>query len=180
MRGIVFLLATLMLSLPALAHRVVIEGGKVQMRGELVNSACAVATESQNMRIEMGQYRTNAFTGPGSFATTQVPFTLRLVDCRKDVSQTVGIAFQGLTPTEDPLVFMTTSRVDGRQPNSGVGLALFDNSQRHIIPNAQPVSYFPINDDELIFHFSARYRAISGQVMPGAIQSYVWFTLLYP
>ena len=168
------------LALPALAHRVVIEGGKVQMRGELVNSACAVATESQNLRVEMGQYRTNAFGGPGSYSTTQVPFTLRLVDCRQDVSQTVGIAFQGLTPAEDPLVFMTTSRVDGAQSNSGVGLALFDSSQRHIIPNAQPVSYFPINNDELIFHFSARYRAISAQVMPGVIQSDVWFTLLYP
>lgn len=61
------LLLTLAMACPASAHTVVIEGGKVHLRGELVNGGCAVAPDSQNMRIDMGQYRTNSFSGVGSF-----------------------------------------------------------------------------------------------------------------
>ena len=92
------LLLTLAMACPASAHTVVIEGGKVHLRGELVNGGCAVAPDSQNMRIDMGQYRTNSFSGVGSFSTVNVPFTVRLLDCSVDVSRTVGIQFQGPHP----------------------------------------------------------------------------------
>jgi fimbrial protein len=162
------------------AHTVVIEGGKVHLKGELVNGGCAVAPDSQNMRIDMGQYRTNAFAGAGSFSTVNVPFTVRLLDCSADVSRTVGIQFQGVTPDEDPQVFLATSRSGESPVSSGVGLALFDEQQRLIIPNAPAVSWLAIDTRELAFHFSARYRAISEHLEPGNIQSDVWFTLIYP
>ena len=97
-----------------------------------------------------------------------------------DVSRTVGIQFQGVTPAEDPQVFLATSRPGENAVSSGVGLALFDEQQRQIIPNATAVSWLPINTRELAFHFSARYRAISEHLVPGTIQSNVWFTLIYP
>lgn len=75
-----------------------------------MNGGCAVAPDSQNMRVDMGQYRTNAFSGVGSFSTVNVPFTVRLLDCSVDVSRTVGIQFRGVTPAEDPQVFPATSR----------------------------------------------------------------------
>ena len=118
------LLLTLAMACPASAHTVVIEGGKVHLRGELVNGGCAVAPDSQNMRIDMGQYRTNSFSGVGSFSTVNVPFTVRLLDCSVDVSRTVGIQFQGATPAEDPQVFLATSRPGETPVSSGVGLAL--------------------------------------------------------
>ena len=109
-------------SAPAVnAHTVVIDGGKVHLRGELVNGGCAVAPDSQNMRVDMGQYRTNAFSGVGSFSTVNVPFTVRLLDCSVDVSRTVGIQFQGVTPAEDPQVFLATSRPGETPVSSGVG-----------------------------------------------------------
>ena len=174
------LLLTLTMACQASAHTVVIDGGKVHLRGELVNGGCAVAPDSQNMRIEMGQYRTNSFSGVGSFSTVNVPFTVRLLDCSVDVSRTVGIQFQGVTPAEDPQVFLATSRPGESPISSGVGLALFDEQQRQIIPNATAVSWLPVNTSELAFHFSARSRAISEHLEPGKIQSDVWFTLIYP
>ena len=178
-KGILFLL-TVITAPSVMAHTVVVDGGEVHMKGELVNGGCAVAPESQNLRVEMGQYRTNAFDGVGSFSTVNVPFTLRLVDCHEDVSRTVGITFQGVTPAEDPLVFLATSRPGGASVNSGLGLALFDAEQRQIIPNATAASWLPLDTRELTLHLSARYRAISEHLMPGNIQSDVWFTLVYP
>ncbi len=161
------------------AHTVVIDGGKVHLRGELVNGGCAVAPDSQNMRVDMGQYRTNAFSGVGSFSTVNVPFTVRLLDCSVDVSRTVGIQFQGVTPAEDPQVFLAT-RGRGKMRSQWCRAGAFDEQQRQIIPNATAVSWLPINTRELVFHFSARYRAISEHLVPGTIQSNVWFTLIYP
>ena len=174
------LLLTLAMACPASAHTVVIEGGKVHLRGELVNGGCAVAPDSHKIRLDMGQYRTNSFSGVGSFSTVNVPFTVRLLDCSVDVSRTVGIQFQGATPAEDPQVFLATSRPGEPPVSSGGGLALFDEQQRQIIPNATAVSWLPIDTRELAFHFSARYRAISEHLEPGKIQSDVWFTLIYP
>ena len=174
------LLFALAHALPAHAHTVVVDGGKVHLRGELVNGGCAVAPDSQNMRIDMGQYRTNSFSGVGSFSTVNVPFTVRLVDCSVDVSQVVGIQFQGATPAEDPQVFLATSRPGDAPVSSGVGLALFDQQQRQVIPNTPAARRLPMQTDALTFHFSARYRAISEHLVPGNIQSDVWFTLIYP
>ncbi|MDD9243531.1 type 1 fimbrial protein subunit FimI [Enterobacter soli] len=177
--GILLLLAC-SVAPSVMAHTVVVDGGRVHLNGELVNGGCAVAPDSQNMRIDMGQYRTNVFSGVGSFSTVNIPFTVRLLDCRLDVSRVVAIQFQGVTPTEDPQVFLATSRPGETPVSSGVGLALFDEQQRQIIPNETTVSRLTIDTRELAFHFSARYRAISEHLVPGRIQSDVWFTLIYP
>lgn len=178
-KGMIFLMMLAVVK-PVIAHSVIVDGGQVHLKGELVNGGCAVAPESQNMRIEMGQYRTNAFSGVGSFSTVNVPFTLRLVDCSTDVSGTVGVMFEGATPVEDPQVFLATSRPGESPISSGVGLAIFDPQQRQIIPNAPAISELQMDERELAFHFSARYRAISEHLVPGNIQSDVWFTLIYP
>ena len=49
-----------------------------------------------------------------------------------------------------------------------------------VLLGATAVSWLPIDTRELAFHFSARYRAISEHLVPGNIQSDVWFTLIYP
>ena len=101
-------LAGMLCVLPVFAHTVILESGRLHLRGQLVNGACTVATDSQNLRVQMGQYRTNAFSGTGSFASTSVPFSLRLTSCSSDVYDHVGIAFAGVTPAEDPQVFLAS------------------------------------------------------------------------
>ncbi|MFG6654996.1 type 1 fimbrial protein subunit FimI [Scandinavium sp. M-37] len=165
---------------PAFSHTVVVDGGRVQLRGELVNSACAVAQESQDLRVEMGQYRSNTFGEVGSFSTVTVPFSLHLVECRPDIASLVGVSFQGLSPAEDPQVFVASAKATGMPGESGLGLALFDGQQKLIIPNAPPEHYSPITAEEMILHFSARYRVISLPLVPGNLLTDVWFTLVYP
>lgn len=115
---------------------------------------------------------------PGrEFASTSVPFSLRLTSCSSDVYDHVGIAFAGVTPAEDPQVFLASGDASAA---SGIGLALFDERQRQIIPNALPLHYAPIITQEMTFHFTARYRAVSENITPGTLRSDVWFTLVYP
>lgn len=170
-------LAGVLCAMSVSAHTVILESGRLHLRGKLVNGACTVASESEDLRVQMGQYRTNAFEGPGSFAPVSVPFSLRLTSCSSDVYNHVGIGFSGVTPVEDPQVFLASSDAASA---SGIGLALFDEQQRQIIPNALPLHYAPILTQEMTFHFTARYRAISENMTPGSIHSDVWFTLVYP
>ena len=104
-------------------------------------------------------------------------FTWRLTSCSADVYDHVGIAFAGVTPAEDPQVFLASGEASAA---SGIGLALFDERQRQIIPNALPLHYAPILTQEMTFHFTARYRAVSEYITPGTLRSDVWFTLVYP
>jgi hypothetical protein len=62
-----------------------------------------------------------------------------------------GHSVSGVTPTEDPQVFLATSRPGETPVSSGVGLALFDEQQRQIIPNETTVSRLTIDTRELAF-----------------------------
>ena len=48
------LLLTLAMASQAFAHTVVIDGGKVHLRGELVNGGCAVAPQSADFQFGAG------------------------------------------------------------------------------------------------------------------------------
>lgn len=179
-RKILFLLL-LAVGSPVLAKRVVvIDGGKVHMQGMLVNGACTVAPESQEMTVQMGHYRSTLFQDVGSYAPVSIPFAIRLTECLAEVSEHVGIAFQGATPVEDPQVFLAAASINGNDASAGIGLALFDSEQQLIIPNTAPGYFAPIKTQEMTFHFTARYRSVSEHVQPGNIHSDVWFTLVYP
>ena len=179
-RKILFLLL-LAAGSPTLAKRVVvIDGGTVHMQGSLVNGACAVAPESQEMTVQMGQYRSTLFKGVGSYAPVSIPFAIRLTGCLPEVSARVGIAFQGATPAEDPQVFLAATTITGNDASTGIGLALFDSEQRLIIPNTAPGYLAPVKSKEMTFHFTARYRSVSEHLFPGNMHSDIWFTLVYP
>lgn len=88
-----------------------------------------------------------------------------------------SIAFASATLAEDPHVFLSSSEGLWK---AGISLALFDNQQRQIIPNTLLLHHTPILTQEMTFHFTARYRAISENMIQGQIHPDVWFTLVYP
>lgn len=47
-------LVGLVLMSPVIAQPVMVESGRIHLRGQLVNGGCAVATESQDLRVLMG------------------------------------------------------------------------------------------------------------------------------
>ena len=174
--GTLLLLTLAMAS--AFAHTVVIDGGKVHLRGELVNGGCAVAPDSQNMRIDMGQYRTNSFSGWAVFHR-KCAFTVRLLDCSVDVSRTVGIQFQGITPAEDPQVFLATSRPGETPISSGWGWHSLTNSSVRLSPTPRRSAGCPLIPASLRFILAPDIGLFPNTLCRN-IQSDVWFTLIYP
>lgn len=172
-------LAALMI-LPSLAQANVqnqdlVEGGDVRFQGAVVSSACAVSAESQNLTVVMGQVRSNAFHGLGSWADPQ-NFSLKLVGCDPSVSQRVGVVFRGLTDGKDPGVLAIP---EGAQSAKGIGVGIFDSKGNQIYLNSQPVSFARVEENTVVLHFVAKYRATSASVIAGYANAQAWFTLTY-
>gem|GEM_PF-178687 len=75
-----------------------VNGGTVHFKGELVNAACSVNTDSSEQTVNLGQYRTAKFTKVGD-TTSNIPFTIELNDCDPAVAKTAAVAFTGHTDT---------------------------------------------------------------------------------
>jgi len=156
-------------------HHVVIDGGIAHFRGVLTAEACAVSTDSRSQTVDMGQLRSNQFSGVGSL-TSPVGFSIRLTECSTAVSEQVGVTFFGVTDGKDPQVFKAGKGVNAA---TGVGLALFDEQGQIIVPNTQPRVWSRLHEGDNSLRFHARYRATSRQVTGGNADALTWFALTY-
>lgn len=167
-------------------HVVTIKGGEVHLRGELAEGSCVVAAESQDMQIDMGQYRNDSFHGVGSLSPVRIPFNIHLTDCNPSLAGEVGIGFYGMTDPKETDVFLVSNGdvvptgVSGGRGYSGLGLVLSDEAGQQIIPDQISGTQFPVNGREVMMKYTARYRATSRETWPGALRSEVWFRLVYP
>ncbi|MFP1763832.1 fimbrial protein [Lonsdalea quercina] len=164
----------------------VVIGGTVHMNGILSEGGCAVATDSQNMHIKMGQYTTHAFDRTGALSTHSVPFTLRLTGCAPDIADRVGITFSGMAAPKAPDLFLVISAdgspvgVSGDNGFSGLGLMISDQEGHQVIPGKVPTTFYRVNDSDVALHYIARYQATSRDVYPGPLRSNVRFDISYP
>lgn len=156
-------------------HRVVIDGGITHFRGSLTAEACTVATDSRYQTVDMGQLRSNQFSGVGSMASP-VGFSIRLTECSTAVSDLVGVTFTGVTDGKDPQVLKAGEGVNAA---TGVGLALFDEQGQIIVPNTLPRVWGRLHEGDNNLRFHARYRATSREVTGGNADALAWFALTY-
>lgn len=150
-------------------------GGQIHFGGSAIDAACSVDARSMNQTIEMGQIRSAAFNGVGSWADP-IGFTLTLTDCDTSVSQSAGIAFQGVTDSHDPMVLAVT---DGPGSAVGVGIGIYDEQTNLVVPNSAPRSYKQLIDGDNVLHFIAKYRA-TAHIVAGEASVVANFIVIYP
>ncbi len=74
-----------------------VNGGVIHFKGEVVNAACAIDSESMNQTVELGQVRSSRLAKAGDLSSA-VGFNIKLNDCDTNVSSnaagviTVGVA----------------------------------------------------------------------------------------
>lgn len=156
-------------------YSVVVDGGMVHMRGAITAEACSVSTANRDFFVNMGEFRSNQFSGLGSYAPP-VPFEITLTECDVEVSKRIAINFLGVSDGKDPLVLKAGSGINSA---SGVGLAIFDSEGNIIPPNALPYTVNYLSRKERSLRFIARYRATSYQVTGGNADAFAWVTLSY-
>jgi major type 1 subunit fimbrin (pilin) len=157
---------------------VVVNGGTIHFKGDLVNAACAVSTESADKIVRLGQYRTATFTKVGD-TSAKVPFTIVLNDCDTSVSSTASVAFTGQTDATDPTLLAIASD-DNTTTASGVGIEIMDRTSKVLTPNGSSFSTAQaLVDGANTLNFSARYKATATKATAGQANADATFVMKY-
>ncbi|WP_225182470.1 type 1 fimbrial major subunit FimA [Pectobacterium aroidearum] len=157
-----------------------VAGGTVHFKGEIVNAACAVSTNTADQIVNLGQYRTARFTGVGTYSG-KVPFTINLEDCDSTVSTTAAVAFTGTADSNDNTV-LAVSNIGGGASGAagGVGIEISDRTGAVLTPNGSVYSApQTLNDGSNVLAFNARYKATQATTTPGAADADATFTIDY-
>ena len=151
-----------------------VNGGTVHFKGELVNAACSVNTDSSEQTVNLGQYRTAKFTKVGD-TTSNIPFTIELNDCDPAVAKTAAVAFTGQIDATDKTLLAVSS---GNNDNSakGVGIEILDSKSSTLTPDG---ATFSAAQNLIEGTNTARYKATAATTAPGQANADATFVMKY-
>lgn len=159
------------------ADTTVVNGGTVHFKGEIINAACAVSTDSSNQTVELGQYRSARLAKSGD-KTTPVPFQIKLVDCDTSVASTAAIAFSGKTTSADPTL-LAINAGNNTTAAQNVGIEISDNlSQALKLDGIGFSTAKTLNNGNNALDFTARYVA-TGAATVGEANASTTFVIKY-
>lgn len=160
------------------ATPVIVNGGTVHFKGDLVNAACAVSTQSDGQVVQLGQYRTASFTKAGD-TSAQIPFTIVLNDCDSTVAATASAAFVGQADAVDPTLLAVNSG-DNTTTAKGVGIEILDRASKVLTPDGETFSTAQnLIDGTNTLPFTARYKATSATATAGKANADAIFVMKY-
>lgn len=96
-----------------------VNGGVIHFKGEVVNAACAIDSESMNQTVELGQVRSSRLAKAGDLSSA-VGFNIKLNDCDTNVSSNAAVAFLGTTVTSNDDTLAQQSSAAGSAQNVGI------------------------------------------------------------
>ncbi|EFI8105282.1 fimbrial protein [Escherichia coli] len=141
-----------------------VNGGVIHFKGEVVNAACAIDSESMNQTVELGQVRSSRLAKAGDLSSA-VGFNIKLNDCDTNVSSNAAVAFLGTTVTSNDDTLALQSSAAGSAQN--VGIQILDRTGEVLILDGATFSAkTDLIDGTNILPFQARYIAL-GQSVAG-------------
>lgn len=158
------------------ASSVTASGGTIHFTGNLVNAACAVATESQEQNVYLGEYRTAAFKAVGD-KTALVPFQIVLNECDTTVSTSATVTFTGQVDTTNTNLFAVSSS-SNQTTATGVGIQILDTADKEVSPS-KATSSFGLVDGTNTMNYTARYVSTAAAATAGVANADVTFVVNY-
>lgn len=153
-----------------------VNGGVIHFKGEVVNAACAIDSESMNQTVELGQVRSSRLAKAGDLSSA-VGFNIKLNDCDTNVSSNAAVAFLGTTVTSNDDTLALQSSAAGSAQN--VGIQILDRTGEVLILDGATFSAkTDLIDGTNILPFQARYIAL-GQSVAGTANADATFKVQY-
>lgn len=172
-----FLAASLVVLLPVSVMAEETSGGTVNFTGSVVTSACAIASKSANMDVELGQVRAATLANPGSEASTSKSFSIVLEDCDTSVSKAVAVTFSG-TPDADDAGSLAVGYNGGTGSAQNVAIRLYDE-QGTVVKLDEAAGAVSLRNGENTLNFSAKYYSPKGSATAGDASAVATYTLTY-
>lgn len=151
--------------------------GSVIITGTIQDNTCEVAPDSQNKKVEMGDYARGQFRQKGH-SSPMKPFTINLDNCGP-AANGAKVTFSGTPDTTDNTLFALESGAED-EAASGLALGIYENNGQKIPPNSTS-SGVPLKSGQasVALDFMARYVAVNDSVTVGSALTIVTFSVLY-
>ncbi|EIJ3760406.1 type 1 fimbrial major subunit FimA [Escherichia coli] len=151
-----------------------VNGGVIHFKGEVVNAACAIDSESMNQTVELGQVRSSRLAKAGDLSSA-VGFNIKLNDCDTNVSSNAAVALLGTTVTSNDDTLALQSSAAGSAQN--VGIQILDRTGEVLILDGATFSAkTDLIDGTNILPFQNTLRIINAtnHQLPGDRESLFW------
>lgn len=156
-----------------------VNGGVIHFKGEVVNAACAIDSESMNQTVELGQVRSSRLAKAGDLSSA-VGFNIKLNDCDTNVSSNAAVAFLGTTVTSNDDTLALQSSAAGSAQN--VGIQILDRTgevrENRVALNANSLAD-NVELDETVVTVIPTHGAIARATFNAQIGGKVLMTLKY-
>ncbi|HAI8831506.1 TPA: fimbria/pilus periplasmic chaperone [Escherichia coli] len=148
-----------------------VNGGVIHFKGEVVNAACAIDSESMNQTVELGQVRSSRLAKAGDLSSA-VGFNIKLNDCDTNVSSNAAVAFLGTTVTSNDDTLALQSSAAGSAQN--VGIQILDRTGEVLIKDTQFVITPPLFSMQGKKENTLRIINATNHQLPGDRESLFW------
>ncbi|VZQ98788.1 Type-1 fimbrial protein, A chain [Escherichia coli] len=137
-----------------------VNGGVIHFKGEVVNAACAIDSESMNQTVELGQVRSSRLAKAGDLSSA-VGFNIKLNDCDTNVSSNAAVAFLGTTVTSNDDTLALQSSAAGSAQN--VGIQILDRTGEVLLRTPEKFTnvHLIINEKWFVFWSGMKNHIIS-------------------
>jgi major type 1 subunit fimbrin (pilin) len=156
--------------------------GTVNFEGEIVNSICSIAPESQNMKVYLGKIAAKTFKAAGDESLPQ-DFTIKLLDCPAPVNGKASVAtvtFLGQKDRTDATLLLidNAGQVGGVDAATGVGIEISDSANTRIDMGAASGGY-NLGEGTNALKFKANYKSTVAAVTAGPANASTTFQVDY-
>ncbi|HGM5490612.1 TPA: fimbrial protein [Serratia fonticola] len=149
-----------------------VQAANINIAGNVVASACNVASESVSQDIDFGQLRSTDLKDAGT-ATVWQPFTVKLTHCPLSTSK-VTVTFSGSPSTDDPALFANS----GTAKNVGVQVVQ-DANKMLVQGNGSSMTVNVDAQHEATYALAARVYSVNGDTVAGTLSSVVVMNFTY-
>ncbi|EHR6806611.1 MULTISPECIES: type 1 fimbrial major subunit FimA [Enterobacteriaceae] len=156
---------------------VVVNGGTIHFKGEIVNAACAVNTNSFDQTVQLGQVRASLLNAKGA-KSSPVGFDIELNECDTTVSKAASILFTGaaVSPADKDVLALQGSAAGSAK---NVGIQITDGSGTPVmIDGSAGSTAYQLTDGTNKIPFQAAYYA-TGQASAGVANADATFKVEY-
>lgn len=164
----------LLMLLPIQSSQAAAGWGRVNMQGAVIETACAIDTDSRDQTIDMFLLPLSQVMRDGQGLTR--PFSIRLVNCVLDRADEKSPQWQRFQVTFDGRVDNGLFGVDGQA--QGIALQLVDSFGNVITPGI-PSPSFDISEGERKINYSLRIVSNQQVLRSGAYTSTIRFKMDY-
>ncbi|MDA3990630.1 fimbrial protein [Klebsiella aerogenes] len=142
--------------------------------GTVTTDSCNVDTDSQNLKVPLGDVVTGRFVRVGDTSPSQ-KFNITLTDCDTGVKG-ASITFTGTSDSDNPDLLQITKDSGAA---SGIAVEIMDETSGSPVPLGKATTTKALTAGENSLPYSLRYKSTLGTVTAGSANAVMFFDLTY-